>query len=129
MVDAAIASESWTRGRDLAVRGHGIVGCGLGPILFGAITNVIVDGTTGADGMDWDLLWTLLGVQTVIYLVVACLTFAQGQMLTIAVQRSVAGLRTRIEDKVHRLPLRYFESTTAACSSASSPRTPTMPPP
>lgn len=86
------------------------LGVVIGPILFGAITNVIVDGTTGAGEMDWGRLGTLLGVQTVIYSVVACLTFAQGQMLTIAVQRSVAGLRTRIEDKVHRLPLRYYES-------------------
>ncbi len=83
----------------------------VGPILFGAITNVIVDGTTGGAGMDWNRLWSLLGAQAVIYVVVACLTFTQGQLLTIAVQRSVAGgLRTRIEDKVHRLPLRYFES-------------------
>ncbi|MBM7278029.1 ABC transporter ATP-binding protein [Gordonia rubripertincta] len=86
------------------------LGSVVGPILFGAVTNVIVDGTTGADDMDWKRLWTLLGVQTVIYVLVAGLTFTQGQMLTIAVQRSVAGLRTRIEDKVHRLPLRYFES-------------------
>ncbi|MCZ0911427.1 ABC transporter ATP-binding protein [Gordonia amicalis] len=85
------------------------VGGVVGPILFGAITNVIVDGATGA-GMDWNRLWSLLGAQAVIYVVVACLTFTQGQLLTIAVQRSVAGLRTRIEDKVHRLPLRYFES-------------------
>ena len=102
-----------SRGRAVAISLFAVtasLGAVVGPILFGAITNVIVDGTTGADGMDWGLLWTLLGVQTVIYLVVACLTFAQGQMLTIAVQRSVAGLRTRIEDKVHRLPLRYFES-------------------
>ena len=102
-----------TRGRAVAISLCAIVaslGAVVGPILFGVVTNVIVDGTTGADGMDWRLLWTVLGVQAAVYLLVAGLTFTQGQMLTIAVQRSVAGLRTRIEDKVHRLPLRYFES-------------------
>ncbi len=102
-----------TRGRAVAISLCAAVaslGSVVGPILFGAVTNVIVDGTTGSEGMDWKRLWTLLGVQAVIYVLVAGLTFTQGQMLTIAVQRSVAGLRTRIEDKVHRLPLRYFES-------------------
>ncbi|MHC3001771.1 ABC transporter ATP-binding protein [Gordonia metallireducens] len=102
-----------TRGRAVAISLCAIVaslGAVVGPILFGVVTNVIVDGTTGAGGMDWRLLWTVLGVQAAVYLLVAGLTFTQGQMLTIAVQRSVAGLRTRIEDKVHRLPLRYFES-------------------
>ncbi|TYQ07445.1 UNVERIFIED_ORG: ATP-binding cassette subfamily B protein [Gordonia westfalica J30] len=101
------------RGRAVTISLCAIVaslGAVVGPILFGVVTNVIVDGTTGADGMDWRRLWTVLGVQAAIYVVVACLTFAQGQMLTIAVQRSVAGLRARIEDKIHRLPLRYFES-------------------
>ncbi|MEO9326621.1 ABC transporter ATP-binding protein [Gordonia aurantiaca] len=82
------------------------------PILFGAITNVIVDGTVGDDAaMDWNRLWTLLGVQLAVYLVAAALTYTQGQLLTRAVQRSVARLRERIEDKIHRLPLRYFETT------------------
>ncbi|ASR01557.1 ABC transporter ATP-binding protein [Gordonia rubripertincta] len=102
-----------TRGRAVAISLCAAVaslGSVVGPILFGAVTNVIVDGTTGSDGMDWKRLWTWLGVQAVIYVLVAGLTFTQGQMLTIAVQRSVAGLRARIEDKVHRLPLRYFES-------------------
>ncbi|AZZ79911.1 ABC transporter ATP-binding protein [Gordonia alkanivorans] len=102
-----------SRGRAVAISLCAIVaslGAVVGPILFGVVTNVIVDGTMGVDGMDWRRLWTVLGVQAAIYVAVACLAFTQGQMLTIAVQRSVAGLRARIEDKVHRLPLRYFES-------------------
>nr|WP_223205276.1 ABC transporter ATP-binding protein [Gordonia jinghuaiqii] len=87
------------------------VGGVVAPILFGAITNVIVDGTVGNGSMDWNLLWTLLGIQIVVFVAVAGFSLIQGQLLTIAVQRSVAGLRERIEDKIHRLPLRYFEGT------------------
>ncbi|WP_372632116.1 ABC transporter ATP-binding protein [Gordonia jinghuaiqii] len=103
-----------SRGRGVAISLLAIlaaVGGVTAPILFGAITNVIVDGTTGDAAMDWDRLWTLLGVQVIVFGVVAGFTLLQGQLLTIAVQRSVAGLRERIEDKIHRLPLRYFENT------------------
>ncbi|MBY4573759.1 ABC transporter permease [Gordonia paraffinivorans] len=87
------------------------VGGVLGPILFGAITNVIVDGTSGSSGLDWGHLGFLLGLQAAIYVGVACLSGLQGQLLTVGVQRSIAHLRERIEDKVHRLPLWYLEST------------------
>ncbi|WP_439032081.1 ABC transporter ATP-binding protein [Gordonia terrae] len=102
-----------SRGRGAAISLFAIlaaVGGVVAPILFGAITNVIVDGTVGDATMDWRLLWTLLGVQVAVFVVAAACSLTQGQLLTVAVQRSVAGLRARIEDKIHRLPLRYFEN-------------------
>nr|WP_238421304.1 ABC transporter ATP-binding protein [Gordonia sp. 'Campus'] len=114
-------SLRWLIGQLHLSRGRGVVislfailaavGSVVAPILFGAITNVIVDGTVGDSTMNWRLLWTLLGTQIAVFAVVAVLGLTQGQMLTVAVQRSVAGLRERIEDKIHRLPLRYFENT------------------
>lgn len=103
-----------SRGRGAAISLFAIlaaVGGVVAPILFGAITNVIVDGTVGDATMDWRLLWTLLGVQIGVFIAAAACSLAQGQLLTVAVQRSVAGLRARIEDKIHRLPLQYFENT------------------
>lgn len=103
-----------SRGRGAAISLFAILAAVAGvvaPILFGAITNVIVDGTVGEATMDWRLLWTLLGVQIVVFVAAAACSLAQGQLLTVAVQRSVARLRARIEDKIHRLPLRYFENT------------------
>lgn len=103
-----------SRGRAAAISLLAIlaaVGGVVAPILFGAITNVIVDGTVGDATMDWRLLWTLLGTQVGVFVAAAACSLTQGQLLTVAVQRSVAGLRARIEDKIHRLPLRYFENT------------------
>lgn len=104
----------FSRRRALAVSALAIaaaVGSVVGPLLFGAITNVIVEGTTGTSGLDWSRLGQLLVIQAAIYVAVAGFTGLQGQLLTVGVQRSIAHLRERIEDKVHRLPLRYFETT------------------
>ncbi|WP_168701348.1 ABC transporter ATP-binding protein [Gordonia paraffinivorans] len=121
-VDTAAGSLRWlmaqlrigrARAATISLCAIGATGGGvLATMLFGAVTNVIVDGTVG-DGavMDWKRLWTLLGIQLAVYLLAASLTYTQGQPLTRAVQRSAAMLRTRIEDKIHRLPLRYFEQT------------------
>lgn len=90
----------------------GAVGSVAAPLLYGAITNAIVDGATGDDAvMDWQLLGRLLGAQVLIFVAVAAFAFLQGQLLTATVQRSVGKLRARVEDKIHRLPLRYFEAT------------------
>ena len=104
-----------SRGRGFAISLFAIlaaVGGVVAPILFGAVTNVIVDGTVGDATMNWGLLWTLLAIQVGVFVAAAVCSLAQGRLLTVAVQRSVAGLRARIEDKIHRLPLRYFENTT-----------------
>ncbi len=104
-----------SRGRGAAISLFAIlaaVGGVVAPILFGAVTNVIVDGAVGDATMNWGLLWTLLAIQVGVFVAAAVCSLAQGRLLTVAVQRSVAGLRARIEDKIHRLPLRYFENTT-----------------
>ncbi|WP_308012470.1 ABC transporter ATP-binding protein [Arthrobacter sp. M4] len=51
------------------------------------------------------LLWTL-----VIYVLAAAFGWMQAYVLNGIVQRTVYGLRERIEAKIHRLPLRYFDS-------------------
>jgi ATP-binding cassette subfamily B protein len=45
-----------------------------------------------------------------IYLVAAALIWAQARLLNVTVQRTMRALRNDVEDKVHRLPLSYFDS-------------------
>ncbi|MFJ5956823.1 ABC transporter ATP-binding protein [Paenarthrobacter sp. NPDC092416] len=58
---------------------------------FGALSNI--------------LLWTL-----VLYVLAAAFGWMQAYVLNGVVQRTVYRLRERIEAKIHRLPLRYFDS-------------------
>ncbi|WP_305775666.1 ABC transporter ATP-binding protein [Pseudarthrobacter sp. NIBRBAC000502772] len=51
------------------------------------------------------LLWTL-----VLYVLASAFMWVQAYVLNGVVQRTVFGLREEIEAKIHRLPLRYFDS-------------------
>jgi ABC-type multidrug transport system fused ATPase/permease subunit len=60
-----------------------------------------VDFTAVAHTLSWALL---------LYLVAALLIWIQARLLNVLVQRTLAGLRTEVEAKVHRVPVRYFDS-------------------
>ena len=45
-----------------------------------------------------------------LYLIAALLVWAQARLLNVTVQRTMVALRSDVEDKVHRLPLVYFDS-------------------
>ncbi|MCW2752032.1 MAG: multidrug transporter ATP-binding protein [Aeromicrobium sp.] len=61
-------------------------------------------------GIDYtSLSWVLSGV-LVLYVIAALLTWSQGRLTTIVVQRTVADLRDDVEAKINRLPLAYFDS-------------------
>ena len=49
-----------------------------------------------------------------LYLIAALLVWLQARMLNVVVQRTMVALRSDVEDKVHRLPLSYFDSGSAA---------------
>ncbi len=62
-------------------------------------------------GIDFDALrWVLIGV-LFLYLGASLFAWAQGYLLAGIVQRSMYRLRSDVEDKLHRLPLRYFDRT------------------
>jgi ATP-binding cassette, subfamily B, multidrug efflux pump len=63
-------------------------------------------------GIDFVLLEKLLLVALGLYLVASLLLWLQGYLLNGAVQRSIYSLRSQVEDKVNRLPLRYFDKQT-----------------
>ncbi|MCF6475800.1 ABC transporter ATP-binding protein [Nonomuraea sp. MG754425] len=60
-------------------------------------------------GIDFTALAQVLGWVLVIYLVAALLGIVQFRLTTVVVQRAAARLRERIEAKLGRLPLSYFD--------------------
>ncbi|PSL06034.1 ATP-binding cassette subfamily B protein [Haloactinopolyspora alba] len=77
--------------------------------------NTFADMVAGMDvtpgqGVDFTALgWVLLGVLA-LYLGAALFTWLQAYLLNEVVQRTMLRLRSDVENKVHRLPLRYFDT-------------------
>jgi ATP-binding cassette, subfamily B, multidrug efflux pump len=63
-------------------------------------------------GIDFTLLGQLLLLALGLYLVASLFLFLQGYLLNGAVQRSVYTLRSKVEEKINRLPLSYFDKQT-----------------
>lgn len=80
------------------------------PRIIGDATDVIYDGATSGDGVDFTLLGRLLMIVLGMYLVAALFDWLQGRILNDVVMRIVYRLRERIEEKVNRLPLSYFDT-------------------
>ncbi len=60
-------------------------------------------------GIQFDELRNILLLALVLYIVAAILAMAQGRLLNRIVNRAVRRLRGDVEDKLHRLPLSYFD--------------------
>jgi ATP-binding cassette subfamily B protein len=80
-----------------------------GPKILGNATTVIFEGFRSPAGIDFTRLHTILFWVMGIYVGAALLGWVQGLILNAATQRTVFGLRSRVEDKIHVLPLRYFD--------------------
>jgi ATP-binding cassette subfamily B protein len=61
-------------------------------------------------GIDFAALGTVLLWALGLYAAASLFSWMQGYLLTTAVQRSMFRLRTDVEAKLHRLPLRYFDT-------------------
>ncbi|MFQ6172222.1 ABC transporter ATP-binding protein [Oryzobacter sp. R7] len=68
-----------------------------------------MDHVVPGQGVDFAALGRVLLVVLGIYLVAAALQLVQGRLLTGAVNRTIRQLRADVEDKLHRLPLPYFD--------------------
>ncbi|PSL57166.1 ATP-binding cassette subfamily B protein [Saccharothrix carnea] len=86
-----------------------------GPKILGQATDIIFNGvlarmrgTPGA-GIDFGGLATVLLWVMGLYVVSSVFGWWQGRVLNNVVQRFVFRLRSDVEDKIHRLPLRYFD--------------------
>ncbi len=61
-------------------------------------------------GVDFGAIGRTLALALGLYLVAALLVWLQARLLNVAVQRTLVALRSDVEDKVHRMPLSYFDS-------------------
>jgi len=61
-------------------------------------------------GVDFDAIGRTLMLALGLYLAAALLVWLQARLLNVTVQRTMVALRSDVEDKVHRLPLSYFDS-------------------
>jgi ATP-binding cassette subfamily B protein len=61
-------------------------------------------------GVDFGAVARTLALALALYLVAALLVWMQARLLNVTVQRTMVQLRADVEDKVHRLPLSYFDT-------------------
>ena len=61
-------------------------------------------------GIDFTAVGRTLLLALAMYLIAALVIWAQARLLNTVVARAVTALRAEVEDKVHRLPLSYFDS-------------------
>jgi len=60
-------------------------------------------------GVDFGAVARTLALALVLYVIAALLIWAQVRLLNVTVQRTMVALRSDVEDKIHRLPLSYFD--------------------
>ncbi|MGA9492854.1 MAG: ABC transporter ATP-binding protein [Mycobacterium sp.] len=61
-------------------------------------------------GVDFDAVARTLTLGLVMYVVAALMIWLQARLLNVTVRRTLQALRAQVEDKVHRLPLAYFDN-------------------
>ncbi|WP_280239077.1 ABC transporter ATP-binding protein [Nocardia abscessus] len=61
-------------------------------------------------GVDFGAVGRVLALVLVLYIGAAVFGWLQGHLLNIVINRTVKRLRSDVEDKIHRLPLRYFDT-------------------
>ncbi|HZQ33651.1 MAG TPA: ABC transporter ATP-binding protein [Mycobacterium sp.] len=82
----------------------------IGPRVLGHATDLLFYGTMRRHHIDFDAVGRTLLLALGLYLLAGLLVWMQARILNVVVQRTMMGLRADIEDKVHRLPLSYFDS-------------------
>ncbi|GJF08983.1 multidrug ABC transporter ATP-binding protein [Mycolicibacterium cyprinidarum] len=65
---------------------------------------------TPGQGVDFAAIGRTLALALALYLLAALMVWVQARLLIVVVQRTMVALRAEVEEKVHRLPLRYFDS-------------------
>jgi ATP-binding cassette subfamily B protein len=65
---------------------------------------------TPGHGVDLSRLGLILGLAGCVYLLGALFSYGQGYLMAGITQRTMSGLRREVEEKLARLPLRYFDS-------------------
>ncbi|BBX01219.1 ABC transporter ATP-binding protein [Mycolicibacterium moriokaense] len=61
-------------------------------------------------GVDFGAVGRTLALALGLYLVAALMVWLQARLLNVAVQRTMVALRSDVENKIHRMPLSYFDN-------------------
>lgn len=61
-------------------------------------------------GIDFAAVARTLALAMGLYLIAALMVWTQARLLNVILQRTMRALRRDVEDKLHRLPLRYFDT-------------------
>ncbi|MBM6869130.1 ABC transporter ATP-binding protein [Pseudoflavonifractor phocaeensis] len=77
-----------------------------------ALFNGLVAKVQGTGGIDFALIGRILLILMGLYLISALFAFLQGWLMSGVTQRVCYGLRRDISQKIHRMPMKYFESRT-----------------
>ncbi len=87
-----------------------------GPKVMAYATNALADGMmdkiSGVGGIDFGYIGMILLFTLGIYLVSALFNFLQGIIMTGITQKICYRMRKEISEKIHRMPMKYFESRT-----------------
>ncbi len=87
----------------------------VGPDIMGDATTKITDGIIskigGGKGIDFDALGKILITLIILYATGAIFSFIQGWFLTGITQKVTYNFRKQISEKIHRMPMNYFDTT------------------
>ena len=88
----------------------------LGPAIMGKATTEIFTGligkSTGGPGINFAKIGRILSLLLGLYLISAFFSFAQGFIMTDISQKLTYNLRKEISNKIHKLPMGFFDKTT-----------------
>ncbi len=88
----------------------------IGPKVLSLATTELFTGLVaqiqGIGGIDFGVIGRILLVLLAIYLFSALMNFVQGYIMAGVAQRLTYRMRSEISEKIHRLPMAYFESKT-----------------
>ncbi len=68
-----------------------------------------MDNVVPGQGIDFQAVANVLLFALALYIVAALFSWGQGRLLVVVVNRAVFSLRRSVEEKLHRLPLPYFD--------------------
>lgn len=87
----------------------------LGPRILGNAITELATGfqlkLTGAGGIDFAKIGAILLTLLAMYVISACFSFIQGWVMTSISQKTSYRMRKALSEKIHRMPMAYFEST------------------
>lgn len=88
----------------------------IGPKVLGKATTEIFKGlvgkVSGGSGIDYTKIGKILLTLLCLYVISACFSFIQGYIMTGVSQKLTYRMRKEISEKINRMPMNYFDTTT-----------------